>query len=142
MRFIQTVAAFATVLLMTGAAPAQSQEKASHIALELNKIEVSGNTCRLSFVMENQSGQDLDVASYEIVVFGKDNVINQMSVFDFGALPKAKTIVRQFELSNLTCEDTGKLLINGPAGCSKEIASGHCTAPLSLQSRTGVSLIQ
>ncbi|QFT30362.1 hypothetical protein FIV00_07750 [Labrenzia sp. THAF82] len=142
MRFSQIAAAYATALLMAGTAPAQSQQETPHISLELNKLEASGTACRLSFVMENRSSQDIDAASYEIVVFGKNDVINQMSVFDFGVLPQDKTIVRQFELSNLTCEGTGKLLINGPAGCSTEFVSGHCTTPLSLQSQTSVSLIQ
>ncbi len=110
------------------------------VVLELNKTEDAGEACRLSFVMENATGQPLSAAAYELVLFTADGVINQMSVFDFGALPVGKTVVRQFELPAVNCAEAGQLLINGPAGCTENAASPHCSAPLTLNSRTGISL--
>ncbi|MEP3048946.1 MAG: hypothetical protein ABJL55_21585 [Roseibium sp.] len=122
--------------------PAWSQEMASAISLELNKAEDTETKCRLSFVMSNRTGQTIASASYELVLFSKDNIIHQMSVFDFGYLPVAKTVVRQFELSSIGCSDSSRLLVNGPAGCSGDPTSPHCSAPLSLSSRTGLDLTQ
>jgi hypothetical protein len=130
------------VLLTHTNAIAQGEASAGTIKLELNKAEDAGPNCRFSFVMTNQTVEPISAASYEIVVFDTNEVINQMSVFDFGPLPVGKTVVRQFELPGLACENAAKFLINGPAGCSGEREPDHCTVPLTLSSRNSLSLIQ
>ncbi|ASP34287.1 hypothetical protein [Labrenzia sp. VG12] len=112
------------------------------LVLELNKTEDTGSACRLSFVLRNATGADLEGAAYELVLFSQDGIINQMSVFDFGALPAEKTVVRQFELQTVACAEAGRLLINGPSGCTETAPAGHCRAPLSLSSRTSLALTQ
>ncbi len=137
---------FAGLLCFSVSVPASAQDGAvaagNAVILELNKTEDTGGNCRLSFVMKNGTGSAVPAASYELVLFTADGVINQMSVFDFGALPVGKTVVRQFELPALPCAQAGQLLINGPAGCSGNTPSPHCSAPLELSSRTALSLTQ
>ncbi|POF28379.1 hypothetical protein [Roseibium marinum] len=135
-------ALYAGLLGLCATLPVHAQSEAPAITLELNKAEDSGENCRLSFVMTNGTGRPIESAAYELVLFTKDGVINQMSVFDFGALPEGKTVVRQFELPALDCAQAGNLLINGPAGCPADQAPAHCTAPLRLSSRTGFTLTQ
>lgn len=125
---------------LTSAALADSAPKG--LVLELNKTEDTGAACRLSFVLHNATGADLDAAAYELVLFSADGIINQMSVFDFGSLPADKTVVRQFELQSVACTDAGRLLINGPAGCTGTTPGDHCQAHLSLSSRTSLALTQ
>ncbi|WP_133192728.1 hypothetical protein [Labrenzia sp. 011] len=120
----------------------RDQTDGAAITLELNKAEDIGGNCRLSFVMTNGTGQAVEAAAYELVLFSPDGVISQMSVFDFGALPAGKTVVRQFELPGPECAQAGRLLINGPAGCAPKAASAHCSAPLKLSSRIGLTLTQ
>lgn len=135
-------ALFAATLGLTATSPVQAQTEAPAISLELNKAEDTGENCRLSFVMSNGTGERIEAAAYELVLFSPEGVISQMSVFDFGALPQGKTIVRQFELPGLGCAQAGNLLINGPAGCPSDQPPAHCTAPLKLSSRTGLTLSQ
>lgn len=140
---ISAVARLACAALLSLAAGSVNAETtAKGIALELNKAEDTGGGCHLSFVMSNRTGTALPAAAYELVLFNGDGVISQMSVFDFGSLPDGKTVVRQFQLPGLPCTQAGRLLINGPAGCTDATSSGHCTAPLSLSSRTGLDLTQ
>lgn len=133
----------ASLFLLFAAAPvkAEGTSEGAAIALELNKVEDTGTACRFSFVLSNQTGEPADTTSYELVLFSTDGVISQMSVFDFGSLPVGKTVVRQFELPG-SCQTAGRLLINGPAGCQSDRPSVHCSAPLSLSSRTSQDLTQ
>ena len=137
-----------SILLITAglgvslANPAWSQSEAPGISLELNKAETTNGNCRLSFVMENGTGSPVSSAAYEIVLFNKTGVIDQLSVFDFGDIPADKTVVRQFELAGPTCAEAGRLLINGPSGCSADPVPLHCSAPLTLSSRTELVLAQ
>ncbi|MCV0429597.1 MAG: hypothetical protein K5905_29505 [Roseibium sp.] len=124
------------------AGPAWSQSETFGISLELNKAETTNGNCRLSFVMENGTGNSVSSAAYEIVLFDKDGVIDQLSVFDFGDMPVGKTVVRQFELSGLPCAEADRLLINAPSGCSAKQMPLHCSAPLALSSRTKLTLAQ
>jgi len=110
--------------------------------LELNKLEDTGSACRLSFVLRNATGTDLESTAYELVLFSTDGVIDHMSVFDFGALPADKTVVRQFELGSVACSNAGRLLVNGPSGCADPAQAGHCQASLTLSSRTDLALTQ
>ncbi|KZM52159.1 hypothetical protein OA90_01195 [Labrenzia sp. OB1] len=135
-------ALFAGGLGLATACPVQAQTEGPAITLELNKAEDTGENCRLSFVMTNGTGKSIEAAAYELVLFTPEGVISQMSVFDFGALPQGKTVVRQFELPSLGCAQAGNLLINGPTGCGPDQAPAHCTAPLTLSSRTGLTLSQ
>ncbi|MEM5582704.1 hypothetical protein WNZ15_09605 [Roseibium sp. AS2] len=129
-------------LFSLAASSAMAETTAPGISLELNKAEDTGGGCHLSFVMSNLTGTALPAAAYELVLFDDAGVISQMSVFDFGSLPDGKTVVRQFQLPGLPCTKAGRLLINGPAGCTEPASSGHCTASLTLSSRTGLDLTQ
>lgn len=122
-------------------AAAQEPDGQGPLFLELNKAEVTGPNCRYSFVLNNGTGESVESASYELVLFSVEGVIDQMSVFDFGALPAGKTVVRQFELPG-SCDKAGKFLINGPSGCSNGTPARHCTASLVLSSRTSHDLLQ
>lgn len=122
-------------------AGAQGKAEYGGLVLELNKAENTGQNCRFSFVLSNRTEEPVDNASYELVLFSIDGVIDQMSVFDFGSLPNGKTVVRQFELPG-SCEKAGRILVNGPSGCRPETPSPHCTVPLVLSSRTSQDLLQ
>ncbi|GAA0777444.1 hypothetical protein E1180_16695 [Roseibium denhamense] len=112
------------------------------ISMELNKTEPSGAGCRFSFVLRNETGRDLPAAAYEAVLFNTDGVIDQMSVLEFGALTSGKTVVRQFEMPGVDCTKAGRLLINGPVGCTATNTPGHCSAALTVSSRSTFPLVQ
>ncbi|MBP0484837.1 hypothetical protein J5474_20390 [Sagittula sp. M10.9X] len=49
-----------------------------------------------------------------------------MTLFDFGAVPSKKTLVRQFVVRQPDCGDLGQILINGAQSCEAEGRSDFC----------------
>lgn len=130
----------------TEAAPPANADKG--LALELNRVAPGSAGCLLTFVIRNDTGGAIDAARYEVVLFNKAGLVEQLTTLDFGALAPAKTVVRQFDLPGLSCPDLGRLLVNGPAGCTGDSgnngdgpAAPLCTAPLHLSSRTDISVL-
>lgn len=117
-------------------------ETPAGLHIELNRAESATGGCRLSFVARNASPEDLTGASYEVVFFNKDALITEMTAFGFGHLPAGKTVVRQFDVPGLSCAETGRLLVNGPAGCGGAEAPTHCKAVLTTSSRASIPFDQ
>ncbi|GGB60246.1 hypothetical protein GCM10011316_35350 [Roseibium aquae] len=135
-----TAAALVAVPLtaMTALAdPPVPAASAGALKLELNRAETTPAGCRLSFLAVNSTGKALQAPAYELVFFSPDGIIEQLTVFDFGAMPEGKTVVRQFDVPGLGC-GAGRILLNGPVGCEAEDAA-HCGAALELASRTALS---
>ena len=64
-----------------------------------------------------------------------------LTLFDFRDLPSERPRVRQFDLSDVACEDLGRVLINGASQCQSGDGSTLCTEGLLLSSRTDVELL-
>lgn len=137
----------ALAVLFAGSVPvvalAQSTEDApSRIFLELNAVQDVAEACRLTFLVRNESGQSIDQAVFETVIFDKSGGVVSLSLFDFRDLPADRPRVRQFELPKMTCGTLGQALINGASTCVVDGAeSGVCDEALSLSSRLAVELI-
>lgn len=112
------------------------------LALELNTLADAGQSCRLTFVVTNLTGTDIDEAVFETVVFGTDGSVATLSLFDFRALPSDRPRVRQFDLPGMTCDSVGRTLINGASSCVVNGAQNDiCQSALSLSSRVNVELL-
>ena len=112
------------------------------LRLELNTAETTPSACRLSFVIENAHSADIAQAVFETVLFNTDGSINQLVLFDFGALPAGRHRVRQFEVAGQPCEDLSRILINGTSTC--QVATqvpDACASILTLSSRTAIALL-
>jgi hypothetical protein len=125
-------------VLSAGSALAQAGAAAEGVKLELNRAAAAGNGCLLTFVATNGTGSPLETAGFEFVLFNKEGLVDRMTVFDFGALPEGKTVVRQFQIPNQPCEGIGSILVNGPSGCKAAAATPLCSAPLNTTSRTDI----
>lgn len=131
-----------TILLMSCfTVHAQNSAANSGLVLELNKTSPSSDGCLLTFVAQNKTLKDLSDASYEFVLFNKDGLVSQMTVFEFGALPSGKTVVRQFNLATLDCASVGRILINGPSGCSSSNPAAYCEASMTTMSRSSIDFL-
>ncbi|NBN62161.1 hypothetical protein [Pannonibacter tanglangensis] len=137
-RHLGVASAAALTLTALLAAPVKAAEPKG-IGLELNKVATVNGGCLLTFVANNATGAALAAAGFEFVLFSKDGVVDRMTVFDFGALPEGKTVVRQFQIAGAPCEGFGSILVNGPSGCGAAAAAPLCSAPLTASSRTAVS---
>ena len=137
----------AFVVLLAGSVPlaslAQSSETASsRLHIELNNLQDIEGACRLSFLVNNETGRTIDKAIFETVVFDKSGGVASLSLFDFRDLPADRTRVRQFDLPGIACDSVGRTLINGANSClMKGSESSICTESLSLSSRLSVELL-
>lgn len=119
--------------------PADLQQKQSQgtLKVELNGLETNGEACRATFVVSNGLEADLDATGLELVIFDAKGLVQLMTVFDFGALPQGKTVVRRFDLPETGCDDISRILINGAARCSGEgIDRETCQARIETGNKT------
>ena len=121
--------------------PAQSEQN-DVLSLELNTVEQVGPACRLTFVATNITGQAIDKAVFETVIFDAAGSVVSLKLFDFRALPADRPRVRQFDLTGMGCDDLGQVLINGASSCVVGgTESALCQGALSLKSRIDVELL-
>ncbi|MEO9781499.1 MAG: hypothetical protein ABJH07_01725 [Sedimentitalea sp.] len=134
-------------VLLAGAMPglslAQSAESAPQtLSLELNAVQDMGGACRLTFLVNNQTGLEIDKAVFETVIFDTSGGVVSLSLFNFRDLPAARPRVRQFEVPEIACETVGQALINGASSCIVEGTENEvCDKALSLSSRNAVELL-
>ncbi len=88
------------------------------LSLELNTMQPIENGCRISFVVVNGMGAELEATSFEIVIFNAQSIVEEMLILEFGRLPAGKTKVVQFDLAGKSCDDISRLLINEVAECT------------------------
>ena len=138
---------FAFVLLLAASVPfasvAQSPEIAApRLHLELNNLQDVEGACRLSFLAKNETGEAIDKAVFEAVIFDTSGGVASLSLFDFRDLPADRARVRQFDLPGTACSNIGQTLINGANSCVVQgTESEICKGALSLSSRLSVELL-
>ena len=89
--------------------------------------------CRLSFVIENKADHALESLKLDLVMFGRDGVIDRRLVVELGPLRAAKTMVKTFAADG-ACDALGAVLVNDVTACAPGDA-GTCLARLELKSR-------
>jgi len=136
---------FCLFLLFSAAFPGWAvadEAGASGIHLELNTVQDTGSACRLTFVAQNQIGQDIEQAVFETVIFDSGGGVLLLSLFDFRDLPSGTPRVRQFDVPGRGCDALGRVLINGANTCTAgggEIDA--CSSALSVSSRIDLELL-
>ncbi|MBO9445910.1 hypothetical protein [Ruegeria sp. R14_0] len=141
MLFLRPVFAVLSLCALPVVAVAQS-EAVGGLQVELNTAQDVGSSCRLTFVVDNQTGTAIDEASFETVIFDASGSVVSFSLFNFRDLPADRLRVRQFDLPGMACSSVGRALINGTNTCTVAGEdSSICEDGLKLQSRTDVELI-
>lgn len=93
----------------------------------------------MTFLVTNSLGNDLRQATFELALFTKAGMISRMTVVDFKDLPIRKTKVRQYDLSNLQCDDVGRVLVNTSTACTGDgLEADACIRHLKTETGTGV----
>lgn len=124
-------------VLSSGQGAVAQDSQTGRIGLELNRLEQNGEACRLTFVVSNELGSDLSGSGFEMVIFDGNGLVRLMTVFDFGALPTGKTVVKRFELPDTGCGSVSRILVNSAARCSGPgIEAPQCSAALTTTNRT------
>jgi uncharacterized protein (DUF2141 family) len=88
------------------------------LALELNAAQPSQKGCRLTFVVANNLGKDLNKAAFEIALFNELGVVDTLTVLDFNELPSGKTKVSRFDLPGYDCAKVSRVLVNRATECA------------------------
>ncbi|MGZ5841758.1 MAG: hypothetical protein ACXWJ8_07455 [Xanthobacteraceae bacterium] len=104
----------AVCALQCAQVPARAADEMVH--LELNAIETAENRCRLTFVIENKSPQNLDSLKLDFAMFNTDGAVYRRIIFDMAPVRAAKTIVKTYAIDG-DCAQLGALLINDVTAC-------------------------
>lgn len=139
-RFV-TVWAGLLFALMAAPAPAGAQTDALHI--ELNRLEDHGDGCRVHLVLRNASPRAYTSYRLDLVVFAADGVIARRLALETAPLRADKTMVKEFELSDFSCGQVGRILLNDVPACVSDAGDlDDCVTMTRVSSRASVSLVK
>ena len=113
-----------------------------NFSLQLNSVQTIENSCRLTFVVDNQTEKDISELVFETVLFSQQGEVIFFTLFDFGEVPYGIPRVRQFDVPSYSCEDVNQVLINGIDKCVF-INSGveECRLKLETSSRNEIGFL-
>ena len=103
------------------------------VRLELNATETAENRCRLTFVIENKSPQNLDSLKLDFAMFNTEGAVYRRIIFDMAPVRAAKTIVKTYAIDG-DCAQLGSLLVNEVTACTPGEPAA-CLDGLGLSSR-------
>jgi hypothetical protein len=123
-----------------GLAPAAAAT-AAPIAVELNKLEPDGKSCRAYIVVTNPSDAALQVMKLDLIFFRPDAVIERRLALDLGPVRPDKKSVKTFGLENLPCDSIGSVLVNDVLDCRDLTGPVQdCLDRIAVSSRAAVQL--
>lgn len=109
------------------------------LAVELNKLEAQGESCRAVFVVNNTTDKGYTAYKLDLVVFRPDGVIGRRVVVDLAPVRPEKRTVKQFDIDKMPCDEVGSLLVNDVVECgSGASAADSCLTDLKVSSRAKV----
>jgi hypothetical protein len=139
-RFV-TVPVVLFAVLAARAPPAGAQSDLLHI--ELNRLEERGAGCRVHLVLENTSPRAYTSYRLDLVVFGADGVIARRLALETAPLRARKTMVKEFELADLTCKQVGRVLLNDVSQCASGAGDvDDCISATRVSSRGSVAFVK
>lgn len=111
-------------------------------SLQLNSAQTIDNSCRLTFVVDNQTDKDISELVFETVLFSQQGEVIFFTLFDFGEVPYGVPRVRQFDVPSYSCEDVKQVLINGIDKCVfSNIVVTECKLKLETTSRSEIGFL-
>ena len=140
--FILSAALALTIAPLGVAADDTNNSVPSELSIELDSVAQLDGACRVTFIAQNKTIDDISSLVVEAVAFAATGGVQTISLFDFQNLPALKLRVRQFDLSDTVCADLGRILINGVQTCDGPAANPEsCQKVLSVSSRSDVELL-
>ena len=111
-------------------------------SLQLNSVQTIENSCRLTFVVDNQTEKDISELVFETVLFSQQGEVIFFTLFDFGEVPYGIPRVRQFDVPSYSCEDVNQVLINGIDKCMfNNSGVEECKLKLETSSRSEIGFL-
>lgn len=117
-------------------APACAQAQDTSVAVELNKLEPQGKSCRVFMLIGNKSDLVYQSLKLDLILFRPDGVIERRLLLDLAPLRASKTSVKTFDLDALECNGFSSILINDAIECKSDSGPvNDCLDRLAVSSR-------
>jgi hypothetical protein len=81
-------------------------------------------------VIANPGEAAVDSLKLDLILFGKDGVVDRRLALEAGPLRAAKTSVKLFDLADYGCDQLGSVLVNDVLGCADAGQGPDCLAQL------------
>lgn len=116
---------------------------AAGVAVELNKLENAGESCRPYFMFRNATDEQFTSFKLDLFLVGKDEIIMRRVAVEAGPLRADKTTVRLFDVNDVDCGAIGRILVNDVISCAVDGAARQdCIALVEPSSRSDVELVK
>lgn len=112
------VGAVAATVLMAGVPEGALAQDKTGISIELNKLEPIDGSCRAYFVVRPEGSTEYKEFKMELLVFDTGGIIQKWLAIDAAPLRAGKTSVKLFDVSGVTCDKIGSVLLNDVTACA------------------------
>ena len=120
--------------------PALAEDPTPALHLELNAVQPSDKGCRLTFVVNNQLGADLERVAFELALFNEAGAVDRLTVLAFKEMPAGKTKVSRFDIAGADCTKLSRVLINEATECvGAGVEPASCMRRLDATTKTGIA---
>jgi hypothetical protein len=120
MRFSSRRLVAAAVMMLAlqpiGEAAAQAGKP---ISLELNRLEARDTSCR-AYLMVRNAGPAMKSLKIDLFALDADGIAAKRVALELGPISEGKTMIRLFDLTDLTCARVGRLLLNDIIACETD----------------------
>ncbi len=118
-------------------------EPAHSLAIELNKLEPNGQSCRAYLVLKNDSARRFDSLKLDLVMFDHDGVVTKRLAVQAAPLSLGKTSLKVFDIDGRDCAAIGSILLNDILTCEvAPQAEGNCLDLVAASARGAVPFIK
>ena len=141
MRFSTMIAGLFLIIAAVPAAYAQSGAK--EVQVELNKLEPQANACRAYLVLQNGTESEFSSLRLDLVAFDTDGIVAKRLAVEAAPLPPGKTSLKLFDMSDLSCDGIGHLLLNSVLACGDQNGErSDCLDLVNVSAKPGLGLIK
>ena len=129
------------VAALANSALAQSED--TKLSIELNKLETFEGGCRSFFLFRNRT--DLTLSSFEmsLAILDRHGVIDRLLTIDAAPLPAVRTVLKIFEIPEITCDNVGEMILHDIAACATASNTEiDCFDVIELSSRAAAALVK
>lgn len=131
----------ALLLVFMSLSPALADTAEGGLHIRLDQVNALEGQCQLVFVLENDTGTDLQSLQAETVLLSPETRVLRLTLLDFQTLPQDGLRVRSFNLPGLDCAQLGRVLFNAVGPCTP-LDAAACTAALRVSSDTDVEVLK
>ncbi|MEJ6707978.1 MAG: hypothetical protein QNK92_04055 [Amylibacter sp.] len=131
-------------VLAIGLQTAQPHAQSNGITVELNKFEVSDTGgCRAFFLFRNQSDITFEGFEMSLAILDNTGVIDRLLSIDAAPISAARTTLKLFEISDISCPEISEILLHELPSCRPQNGEEmNCFPIITLHSRTSATLVK